>query len=488
MKQIIVNVEDFEIKAALLEDNKLSEFFVQRDDKKRINGNIYKGRVANILPGMESAFVDIGLAKNAFLYVKDLREFEEKYLDGIKNSQRPIEDILNVGDEVIVQILKEPRGNKGARVTTHYTIPGKYLVLMPNNDYIAISQKISNPEERKRLEDILREVKPENVGVIIRTAAEGKSEIHFEKEIEYLIKKWNDIESQITRANLGEILYKDNDLVQRIGRDIFSKDIDKLIIDDEVKYWELIDYLSAFSETSFRTKIELYNEKTAIFDKYNVNSELEKALKEVVWLDCGGYLVIQRTEALISIDVNTGKNTGSCNLEETVLETNLEAAEEIPRQLRLRNLSGIIIIDFIDMKVDEDKKKVLQVLEKNLKKDRVKNNVIHFTDLGLVEMTRKRVGRPLLNYFLEECSHCGGTGYVKSKDVIIHDIISEVKYTSSDEDISLIKVQVGKELYPTLNETYRELISSYLKDRGKKFKLELVKDKGVEDYELILEI
>ncbi len=488
MKQIIVNVEDFEIKAALLEDNRLSEFFVQRDEKKRINGNIYKGRVANILPGMESAFVDIGLAKNAFLYVKDLREFEEKYLDGIKNSQRPIEDILNVGDEVIVQILKEPRGNKGARVTTHYTIPGKYLVLMPNNDYIAISQKISDPEERKRLEDILREVKPENVGVIIRTAAEGKSEIHFEKEIEYLIKKWNDIESQITKANVGEILYKDNDLVQRIGRDIFSKDIDKLIIDDEVKYWELIDYLSAFSETSFRTKIELYNEKTAIFDEYNVNSELEKALKEVVWLDCGGYLVIQRTEALISIDVNTGKNTGSCNLEETVLETNLEAAEEIPRQLRLRNLSGIIIIDFIDMKVDEDKKKVLQVLEKNLKKDRVKNNVIHFTDLGLVEMTRKRVGRPLLNYFLEECSHCGGTGYVKSKDVIIHDIISEVKYTSSDEDISLIKVQVGKELYPTLNETYRELISSYLKDRGKKFKLELVKDKGVEDYELILEI
>ncbi len=488
MKQIIVNVEDFEIKAALVEDNKLGEFFVQREDKKRVNGNIYKGRVANILPGMESAFVDIGLDKNAFLYVKDLREFEEKYLDGIKNSQRPIEDILNVGDEVIVQILKEPRDNKGARVTTHYTIPGKYLVLMPNNDYIAISQKIVDQEERKRLEGILNEVKPENVGVIIRTAAEGKSEIHFEKEIEYLIKKWNEIESQITKAKVGEILYKDNDLIKRIGRDIFSKDVDKLVIDNEEKYWELMDYLSAFSETSFRTKIELYDDKRPIFESYSVNAELEKALKETVWLDCGGYLVIQKTEALISIDVNTGKNTGSCNLEDTVLETNLEAAEEIPRQLRLRNLSGIIIIDFIDMKLDEDKKKVLEVLEKNLKKDRVKNNVIHFTDLGLVEMTRKRVGRPLSSYFLEECSRCGGTGYVKSKDVIIHDIINDVKYTSNDEDITLIKVLVGKELYSILNEIYREFINSYLKDKGKKFKLELAKDKDVEEYEVILEI
>jgi ribonuclease G len=488
MNQIIINVDNFQTRAALLEDEKLSEMFIERDDEVRVTGNIYKGRVANVLPGMESAFVDIGLEKNSFLYVKDLREFEEKYLDGIENSNRPIEDILNVGDEVVVQILKDPRGSKGARVTTHYTIPGKYLVLMPNNDYVAISQKIKNEQERKRLETLLKDIKPDNMGFIIRTAAEGKNELHFEREVEYLVKKWNDIERKISRSKTGDVIYRDNELVNTVIRDIFSTKIDELIIDNEKKYWEIIDYINAFSENSMKTKIKLYSENSPIFDTYGIKTELEKALKEVVWLECGGYLVIQRTEALISIDVNTGKNTGRMNLDETVLETNLEAAADIPRQLRLRNMSGIIIIDFIDMKNDEDKIKVTEELEKHLRKDRIKNNIIHFTDLGLVEMTRKRVGKPLSYYFQEECPCCNGTGKIRSKDSVINDIITEMKVLGEERDVSTVKLKVSKELAGFFKGIYDEFTDGYLRSKGKKFKLEIDPLKNNYDYEILLEI
>ncbi|WP_319370156.1 Rne/Rng family ribonuclease [uncultured Ilyobacter sp.] len=488
MNQIIINVDDFQTRAALLEEDKLAEFFIERSDEVKVTGNIYKGKVANVLPGMESAFLDIGLEKNAFLYVKDLREFEEMYLDGIENSDRPIEDLLNVGDEVVVQILKDPRGTKGARVTTHYTIPGKYLVLMPNNDYIAISQKIKNDKERKRLEELLSEIKPDNMGFIIRTAAEGKNELHFEREVEYLVKKWHDIERKISRSKPGDIIYRDNELVNTVLRDIFSSNIDELVIDNEKKYWEIIDYINAFSESSMKTKIKLYNENFPIFETYGVNSQLDKALREVVWLECGGYLVIQRTEALVSIDVNTGKNTGRMNLEDTVFETNIEAAKEIPRQLRLRNMSGIIIIDFIDMRHEEDKIKVTEVLEEHLKKDRIKNNIIHFTDLGLIEMTRKRVGKPLSHYFQEECSHCKGTGKIKSKDSVINDVITEIKIFSEEKDVSIIKLKISKELNGFFKGIYDDFIKVYLKSKGKFFKVEVDPLKDNYDYEILLEV
>jgi len=488
MKKIIINVSDLEEKAALIENDGLAELFVQRDDEKQINGNIYKGKVANILPGMESAFLNIGLEKNAFLYVNDLREFEEKYLDGIENSKRPIEDLLNVGDEIIVQILKEPRGNKGARVTTHYTIPGKYLVLMPNNNHIAISQKIKNPEERERLENILKDLKPHDMGVIIRTAGQGKNEAYFEREIEYLVNKWHEIESKISRAKVGEVLFQDNELVQSVVRDVFSNSVDELIIDNEQKYWEIIDYINAFSDSALETKVKLYDIGDDVFEFYGVNEEIENALNETVWLDCGGYLVIQKTEALISIDVNTGKNTGSMNLEETVFSTNVEAAMEIAKQLRLRNLSGIIIIDFIDMKLQEDKDEVLKVLEENLKRDRIKNNIVHFTDLGLVEMTRKRVGKPLSSYFLEECSHCKGTGSIKSKGTIVIEIFREIREMALDEDIKTIKLIAGKKLVKYLNSGYKDYIYEFLKNRGVKFIVELDLNKEFEEYKLTMGI
>lgn len=486
MNQIVINIDEFQSRAAIIEDEKVVEVLIEREEERRINANIYKGKVANVLPGMESAFVNIGLEKNAFLYVNDLREFEEKYLDGICNSERPIEDILTVGDEVVVQVLSEPRGTKGARVTTHYTIPGKYLVLMPNNNHIAISKKIKEEEERNRLEEIVRDLKPENMGVIIRTAAQGKSIFHFEREMEYLVKKWEDIEKKTSTAKIGEVLYKDNGIVATVLRDIFSNDIDELVIDNEETYWEVIDYINAFSEKTLKTKIKLYNDdEIGVFERYGIEKEIENALKEEVRLECGGYLVIQKTEALISIDVNTGKNTGSYNLEQTVLNTNLEAAREIPRQLRLRNLGGIIIIDFIDMRLEEDKLKVLEVLEQNLSKDRIKNNIVHFTDLGLIEMTRKRTGKPLYNYFQERCPMCEGTGKIKSKDSVIHEMMIEIKECAKDEDINIIKVILSKKLKIAFKELYFDFVEDFVKNRKKKIILE-ENSQNDYSYEIIL--
>lgn len=488
MKQIIINVNEVEIQVAFVENGRLVEFFTNRDDKTRINGNIIKGKVENILPGMESAFVNIGRNKNSFLYVNDLREFEEKFLDGIKNSDKPIEEILKVGDEVVVQVIKEPRGTKGARVTTHYTIPGKYLVLMPNNDYIGVSKKIKDEAERERLTGILKEIKPDKVGVIIRTDAYGKNEVYFEREMEYLIKKWEEIESKMSKAPIGQVLYDDNNLITRVVRDIFNNDVDELIINDENSYWDIIDYISAFSDNSLNLKVKLYAKEKPIFEEYNIIRELNQALNTNVWLKCGGYLVIERTEALVSIDVNTGKNVGTYNLEETVFETNMEAAKEIAIQLRLRNLSGIIIIDFIDMKVEEDKVKVLEELEKSLESDRIKNNIVHFTDLGLIEMTRKRVGNPLSNDFLEVCPECGGLGQVKSKGTILGNIFNELKNSTEEKDISTINLYLSNEMHSFIMENYIDFIYSYMKEKNKKIKLFKEESRKNKDYELLLEV
>ncbi|MDX8336664.1 Rne/Rng family ribonuclease [Candidatus Cetobacterium colombiensis] len=487
MNQIIINTNRFKTRAAVLENGRVMEVHIEREGEGTLNGNIYKGKVANVLPGMESAFVNIGLEKNGFLYVKDLRDFEEKYLTGIVNSEKPIEDLLRVGDEVVVQVLSDPRGSKGARVTTHYTIPGKFLVLMPNNNHIAISKKIKSEEERERLEQLFSEIVPEGMGVIIRTAAEGKTIYHFEKELQYLIKKWEEIEIKMKGAKTGDLLYKDNGIVSKVLRDIIGNDIDEIIVDNEDVYWEIIDYIRAFTEGNPKIKIKLYTEKEEIFEKYGIQKEIENSLEVSTMLECGGSIVIEKTEALVSIDVNTGKNIGSMNLEETVVKTNIEAAEEIARQLRIRNLSGIIIIDFIDMKVEEDKQKVLKVLEENLAKDRVKTNIIHFTDLGLVEMTRKRLGKPLSYYFQDECPVCKGTGKIKGSRAIVESIIKELKEVIEEKDIKNIKILTKASVKEKIDEIYLDFIKELLKKYGKTIEVTTKNRDLLKDYEIVLE-
>lgn len=487
MNRIVISTNKFKTRAAILEDDKVVEILIEREKEGTLNGNIYKGEVANVLPGMESAFVNIGLEKNAFLYVKDLREFEEKYLTGLEKSEKNIEELLTVGDNVVVQVLSDPRESKGARVTTHFTIPGKYLVLMPNTNHIAISKKIKDELERERLEKIFLDIVPDGMGVIIRTAALGKNLYCFEKELEYLVKKWEEIERKITRAKIGEILYKDNGLLSKILRDVLTNDVDEIIVDNEEAYWEIIDYIRAFSEGSTKTKIKLYSDSKDIFDEYEIQKEIEKAISERVELDCGGSIVIQKTEALISIDVNTGKNIGSLNLEKTVLNTNLEAAKEIARQLRIRNLSGIIIIDFIDMKKDEDKEQLVDIFANELAKDRIKTNIIHFTDLGLIEMTRKRVGKPLNYYFQKDCPYCNGTGKVKSNRAIIEELIKDLKDIVKEKDIRRIKILAKAEVKEKIEEIYLEFFIELLKINGKELKLEMLSSNAVKNYEIFME-
>lgn len=489
MKRIVISKDNFGYKAAVLENEKVIEILVQLNGEGDSNGNIYKGKVSNVVNGIGAAFVDIGLEKNSFLYLENLKEFFKKYPDSEKREGKLIQEFLKVGEEVIVQAINEPQGNKGVRVSTEYNIPGKFLVLMPYNNNIAISKKITDIEERERLEKLISQIKPDNMGIIIRTEAAGKTVFHFEREMTYLINKWRSIEEKIEKSQVGDIVYQENDLIRKISRDIFNSETKEIIINDRETYWEILNYLHAFGDGNLKRRVKLDDDEDEhIFERYNINSVIENTIKKDVELSCGGTLVVQTTEALTSIDVNTGRNIGKSNLEETIFNTNMEAAEEIPRQLILRNIGGIIIIDFIDMKSEENKIKVLEQLEKNLRKDRVKNSIVHFTDLSLVEMTRKRVGNPTANYFHKICPVCNGTGKIKSESALIEEILKECREIAKDRDFSTVKININNELYDKIKKEYLEYIEAYLEKKGKKLKIgKLPEFKINRFYEITLE-
>ncbi|GBF34875.1 cytoplasmic axial filament protein CafA [Desulfocucumis palustris] len=416
-REIVINVGDEETRAAMLEDRVPVEIFIERSVNQRLVGNIYKGRVENVLPGMQAAFVDIGLEKNAFLYVEDAMPARSPDGQGSSSALGAnICDILKHGQEIIVQIVKEPIGTKGPRVTTHITLPGRYLVLMPTVDYIGISRRIENEKERERLKELAGRVKPEGMGVIVRTVAEGVDGEDLAQDIALLNKLWKKIVQRAGHGPVPNLLHRDLELIQRILRDVFTEDVDRLTIDSRYEYEKILDLLDITgSRLKFKVVLE---ERDDIFRDYGIDQELDKALKRKVWLKCGGYIVIDQAEALSAIDVNTGKFVGSTNLEDTVLRTNLDAAVEIARQLRLRNIGGIIIVDFIDMLKEEHRQQVLQVLEEEIKKDKTKTNILGITQLGLVEMTRKKV-RPSLGEVMQRpCPYCEGRGKVLSEETV----------------------------------------------------------------------
>ncbi|MGL6170108.1 MAG: Rne/Rng family ribonuclease [Fusobacteriaceae bacterium] len=489
MKKIVISKDDFGYKAAVLEDEKVIEILVQLNGDGETNGNIYKGKVSNVLNGIGAAFVDIGLEKNSFLYLENMKEFFNEYPKSEKREGKLIGEFIKAEQQVIVQAINEPQMNKGVRVSTEFNIPGKLLVLMPDNNNIAISKKITNVEERMRLEKLILEIKPDNMGVIIRTEAASKTVFHFEREMAYLINKWRGVEEKIEKSKVGDIVYNENDLITKICRDIFNSETKEIIINNRETYWEILNYLHAFGDGDLKRRVRLCEEEEQdIFDRYNITQVIESIMKKDAELKCGGNLVIQTTEALTSIDVNTARNIGKSNLEETIFNTNMEAAEEIPRQLALRNIGGIIIIDFIDMKNQENKTKVLEQLEKNLKKDRVKNSIVHFTDLSLVEMTRKRVGNPTASYFKKNCPVCNGTGKIKSQLALMEEILKECRTVVKDKDFSTVIIKINSELYLKLKEEYLEYIKAFLDKKGKKLKLEKFKDfKTDRFYEITLE-
>jgi len=417
-KEILINVGEEETRVAVLENRIPVEINIERSPNQRLVGNIYKGRVENVLPGMQAAFVDIGLEKNSFLYIEDAvpdRSAEQGSGQGSAGGAN-ICDILKQGQDLIVQIVKEPIGTKGARVTTHITLPGRYLVLMPTVDYIGISRRIEDERERDRLREMALRIKPRGMGVIVRTVAEGVDEEELAVDVNMLTNLWRKILNRSSHGPVPNLLHRDLELVQRILRDAFTSDVDRLTIDSRYEYEKILDLLDIVGP-QLKVKVFL-EERNNIFEEHNIEAELEKALKRRVWLRCGGYIVIDQAEALTAVDVNTGKYVGSTNLEDTVLKTNLEAAVEIARQLRLRNIGGIIIVDFIDMTQEEHRRQVLEVLEEEIRKDKTKTNILGITQLGLVEMTRKKVRPSLAEVLQKACPYCEGRGKVLSEETV----------------------------------------------------------------------
>lgn len=442
-KKIIVNCDNRATRVALLEKGKLVELDIERPLQQRVVGNLYKGIVANVLPGMQASFIDIGLDKNAFLYVDDI--FTDLEEESPPPSRSSIEKLLRVGEELMVQVIKEPFGSKGARVTGQITIPGRYLVLVPGADYIGVSRRIESQSERDRLRREVEMLKPEHLGLIVRTVAEGVESEVMKQDLQFLVQLWNRILTRFQQKTAPAILYQDLSLTCRIARDLFVEEFSSFLIDNEHEYdkvREIVDYISPH----LKAKVKLYQEDEPIFERYGIEAELEKALAGQVWLKSGGYLIFDETEALTVVDVNTGRYIGRRNLADTILKTNLEAAEEIARQVRLRDIGGIIIIDFIDMSIEDHRRKVIDKLNSAIKNDRTKTYVLGLTNLGLVEMTRKKVRQDLSEYLQQPCPYCGGSGRVLTPLVISTRIERELKKQLQEDRSKAVLVEMHHEV------------------------------------------
>lgn len=442
MKQkIIINYDPKQTRVALLEDGKVVEIYFERTLHQRLVGNIYKGVVENVLPGMQAAFVNIGEERNAFYYVDEVPQ-----PGGETNEVKlPIQRLLRVKDEVLVQVMKESFGSKGARLTGHVTLPGRYLVLMPGLNYVGVSRRIVSQEERERLKKEMESLHPSNMGVIVRTAAEGADTNSLKNDLQNLLYLWQKINNLFPKVKAPALLYRDPVLIYRIVRDLFNDHVIQLIIDNEEQYNKIMEHLDCFSP-HLKERMVYYDKRQPIFEHFAIEEEIERSLNRMVWLKCGGYLVFDETEALTAIDVNTGKYTGKSNLEETILKTNLEAVEEIARQIRLRDIGGIIIIDFIDMHLPENRQLVLEKLKQEMNKDRTKSQVLGITSLGLVEVSRKKVRQGLSAVMMQPCPYCHGKGKTLSLEAVSSKVERELKQILLREDVEAILVEMNSEV------------------------------------------
>ena len=434
IKDLIVSTTPQETKVALLEDGAVAEFFIERETHRGVVGNIYKGRVTRVLPGMQSAFVDVGLERDAFLYVADVFEdLDENLLspeEQVRNA--PIEDRLDEGQDVLVQVVKEPLGTKGARITSHVSLPGRYLVFMPTVEHVGVSRKIVDDEERRRLKGLLKEIRQERGGggFIARTAGLGRSREDFDRDARYLTRTWDEVRALSCRQAAPILLHRELSLVQRLLRDLLSGDVGAIRLDTERDYQSTLDLVREL-EPELAPRVHRHD-KGNILEEHGVTTALERALRSKVWLDSGGYIVINQTEALVAVDVNTGRYTGKNKLEETILRTNLEAVKELVRQIRLRDLGGIIVVDFIDMEERKSRQKVMAVLEQELRHDRSPSKLLSVNEFGLVILTRKRVKQSLERILCQPCPYCVGSGMIKSVATVCSEIYDEVKKLAGD--------------------------------------------------------
>jgi ribonuclease G len=424
-EEILINVTPQESRAAVLENGMLQELFIERTSSRGLVGNIYRGKVIRVLPGMQAAFINIGRERSAFLHAAEVLPFTEDLTDKEKQPIPDITELLHDGETVTVQVIKDELGTKGARLTTHLTIPSRYLVLMPDNSHIGISQRIEKEKERLRLKEILTNSDQNKSGYIVRTAAEGASKEELVRDSEFLLKLWDRIKLKIQKTKAPSLVHEDLVLALRFVRDLVPTDVEKIRIDSEVTYQKLSEFLNDFIPT-LSPCLEHYNGERPLFDLFNVEDDIEKSLHRKVPLKSGGYLIIEQTEAMVTIDVNTGSFVGYRNLEDTIFKTNLEAASSLARQLRLRNLGGMIIIDFIDMKDEEHKRQVIRTLEKALDKDHAKTHISDLSALGLVQMTRKRDRESLEHLLCEPCKTCDSKGSIKTAQTICYEILREL--------------------------------------------------------------
>src|SRR5438093_985951 len=454
-KDLIVSSTPQETKVALLEDGGVAEFFIEREAHRGVVGNIYKGKVTRVLPGMQSAFVEVGLERDAFLYVADVFEdLDENLLspeEQGRNNHAPIEERLQEGEEVVAQVVKEPLGTKGARITTHVSLPGRYLVFMPTVEHVGVSRKITDEEERRRLKSLLKEIRQERGGggFIARTACLGRSREDFERDARYLTRTWDEVRAVSCRQAAPALLHRELGLVQRLLRDILSDDVASIRLDSERDYQRTLDLVREL-KPELAPRVHR-SDKGNILEEHGVSADLERALRSKVWLDSGGYIVINQTEALVAVDVNTGRYTGKKNLEDTILKTNLEAVKELVRQIRLRDLGGIIVVDFIDMEERKSRQKVMAALEQELSRDRSPSKLISVNEFGLVILTRKRVKQSLERILCQPCPYCVGSGMIKSVATVRSEIYDEVKKLAPDLRGQALLLRVNPEVARALS-------------------------------------
>jgi ribonuclease G len=460
VREMLISHDFNETRVAILEDSDLVEFYVERAKRSAV-GNVYLGEVRDVLPGMEAAFVDIGLEKNGFLYVDEVVAPDD--VEGVP--KRDISALLDVGQHLMVQVLRDPMGTKGARITTDVTLPGRFLVLMPFSDFVGVSRRLPE-DERERLRELVEEIAPEGMGLIARTAAIGAADGDIRGDLDYLLRLWKRVSHQAREALPPEVVYTEMDLALRMVRDVFGEEFRCLAVDDKAVHEKVVSFLKRTSPDLVR-RVSLHKERVALFDYHSLQPQIESAMKRKVWLPSGGYIIVDVTEALVAIDVNTGKYVGKKSLEDTVLRTNLEAADEIVRQMRLRDLGGIIVLDFIDMDVPRNRELVSERLATALQKDRAKSRVMEISRLGLVEMTRKNVTDGPLGVLTRPCPTCRGEGRVlsdTSKRIMIERGMRDILRAGRSEAYLF---GLHPETYALLNEPGANTAAALRADTGK---------------------
>jgi ribonuclease G len=478
-KEIIINSTNEETRIAIREEGVLMELFVEKPDTQRMVGDIYKGKVSRVLPGMQAAFIGIGHEQNAFLHFSDVADNTNQFLldaddddddeqekpeqaPAPKNNRRnqrgrsnrsgfnPATD-LKKNQDIMVQIMKEPIGTKGSRVTSQISVPGRFAVLLPNQSYIGVSRKISNFKEKRRLKAMAKNILPENFGLIVRTVAEGKSDKELVNDIKGLLKIWQNVEEKMRSVEAPSILYKDMGMASSVIRDLFTADISRVVVDSRKLWREISSYVKDVAP-QLKHKIEYYRDKTPIFDKFGIEEEINKSMDDRVWMKNGAYIIIQQTEAMISIDVNSGKFIGRKDHESNSLKINLEAAREIARQARLRDIGGLIVIDFIDVLQEENKRKIYQELRREFAKDRAISKIEEMSRFGLIEMTRQRIRPSVLHSIHEDCPMCKGTGLVPSLTTLVAHMERWIQRYRAGRGDRRISIRVNEELFRYMND------------------------------------